>query len=353
MITLPCVKNGKSSVFCRPYFLLFIVFFGVSSAYSEDQIGKVITTPLKIGVTLPLSGQFSMIGTKLQKALTDYQTNSVSLLFEDDQCLPAEAVRAYKKLSFIDGIKLFVGPLCGSPQSTIAPLLKNDAGLALLGSAAPASAYEASGKRMFSAQPTIEAESMFLAKELNRRGIKTLAIVFKENQFSRAYEAAFRKTFTGNVVATIPYGADSTELKSVCLKLRKLSPEALFVPDVSTILDGLMKGLFLSGQKNKPVFAVWSTQLDSVIPIANPYITDNQLIYSYPDIGDNEAISYFPRIALELLLTAAKNCGNNVECIKKNLIQNNAFDENGSLQTPFILKTIKDSRFIRVIDIVN
>ena len=37
------------------------------------------------------------------------------------------------------------------------------------------------------------------------------------------------------------------------------------------------------------------------------------LIYSYPDIGDKEALDYFPSLAAKFLIEAIRECGEDVE----------------------------------------
>jgi ABC-type branched-subunit amino acid transport system substrate-binding protein len=76
---------------------------------------------IKIGVMVPLTGPFARYGIRIQEAISSYASEHVSFVFEDEGCDPKMAVSAYKKLSALDGITLFLGPWCGSPQSAVAP----------------------------------------------------------------------------------------------------------------------------------------------------------------------------------------------------------------------------------------
>ena len=214
----------------------------------------------KIGVIATLTGPFARYGAKVQAAVSAVKSDSVSMVFENEGCEPKVAVSAFKKLSEVDRVRLFIGPGCGSPQSAIAPLLSRGGQLAVLGSSAPRGLFRQSDGRMFSTQPSIEDESTFLGNQLSERGVNSVVIVFSENGFSRAHEAAFRASYRGKILETFAYTSDApAELKSIALKIKQLNAEALYVPDGFPLLRGFGRELRAIGAE-RPIYSVYSAQ---------------------------------------------------------------------------------------------
>ena len=189
----------------------------------------------------------------------------------------------------------------------------------------------------------MEKESTFNAREANRRGLKRAAIIFVENEFSRAHEKAFRKAFKGEVLETLTLPeADATYIKSIALKLKGLDFDLLYVPDAWPLSMGLLKEIHKLGLKGKTVLSVYSAQMQDVIT-ANGAAADG-LIYSYPEgLPDENAPSYFTRQCSTLLFDAIKACSGDVSCIRAKL--NEMFGPRGILSTPLQLKTVIKGSF--------
>lgn len=298
-----------------------------------------------IGVIVPLTGDFARYGQKIRTGLEQVKPPGVQYVYEDEGCDPAKAVSAYQKLSAVNGIRFFLGPWCGSPQMAVAPLLAKHRQIAVLGASAPRAVYQASGGRVFSSQHSIEEESIFNARQAYRLGAKRVVILFFENSFSRAHEAAFREAFRGEVLQTFAYQSlDVSVIKSLALSIKRLNPDALYVPDAFPLMHGLLRELHQVGLKGKRIFSVYSAQSEDVLKAVGPY--GEGMIYSYPAIGDKEALEHFPALAAQILLRALKKCPAAKEnCVIQALRAQNSFDQFGVLQGKLTLKTIKEGRF--------
>lgn len=299
---------------------------------------------LTIGVITPLTGPFARYGEKIQQSILKYSDPTVKFIFEDEGCDPKKAITAYKKLSERAGVKLFIGPFCGSPQSAVAPLLIQDQQLAIVGNSAPESVFRASNGRMFSTQYSIEVESDFLARKITEHQVKSVVVIFRDNAFSRAHEATFRSSFKGETMATLTYTSDDpSELKAIALKVKQLNPEALFVPDAFPLMAGLTKELRNLGIK-KRIYCPYSAQSDDVLKALGA--DGDDMIYSYPDIGENEALSFFSTMAAKILVNAAKDCKNQIQCIITSITNNSSFNKQGILSGKLRLKTIRSGAFV-------
>lgn len=339
------VQKLSISRFIAALLSIAACFMQLSSAALADSPSNKPDHEVKIGVLVPLTGPFARYGKKIQESIAAFGNDQVAFVFEDEGCDPKMAVTAYKKLAEVDEINLFLGPWCGSPQSAVAPQLKTGDRLAVLGSSAPEAVFSLSGGRMFSTQHSIEAESAFLAQKLNQFGVASVAIIFRENAFSRAHEAAFRSHFEGKIFDTLAYSSDDVaDLKSIALKVKLFNPDAIFVPDAFPLMAGLLKELSTIGVKDLPVYSVYSVQSEDVLNVVGA--AGEGLVYSYPDIGTEEALHYFPTLAAKILVAAVSKCGAAVSCVKEELLSRNAFDDHGVLAGKLSLRTIRGGKFV-------
>ena len=201
-----------------------------------------------VGVIIPMSGSFARYGERVRTAMEQAKSPAMQFRFEDEGCNPRTAVSSFRKLSSVDNIRLFLGPWCGSPQVAVASLLANTDSLAVVGSSAPERVFTLSKGRMLAVQPSIESESTFNAEQAYQRGARRVVIVFLENDFSRAHEAAFTAGFKGEVLSTLVYSNnDGSDLRALALKVRQLNPDTLYIPDAYPLMHGLLKQLATVG----------------------------------------------------------------------------------------------------------
>ena len=298
-----------------------------------------------IGVILPMTGDFARYGEKVREGLESNKGSSVKFVYEDEGCNPRSAVSAFHKLRAANQASIFIGPWCGSPQIAVASLLNKSGGLAILGGSAPERAFELSGGRMLSVQPSIETESIFNAKEAYRLGARKVVIVFLENDFSRAHEAAFRKTFEGQVLDTMVYSSpDASALRTIATQIKKLSPDTLYIPDASPLMHGLARQLSNIGVTGIRLMSVYSAQSEDVLAAVGQ--SGEGLIYSYPRI-EGDALHHYPRLASEILMYGLQECDEKTpDCVRKAITNKFRFDEHGTLQGELALKMIANGKFV-------
>jgi ABC-type branched-subunit amino acid transport system substrate-binding protein len=299
----------------------------------------------KVGIILPMTGDFDRYSEKIRAGLEIRKAPNVSYLYEDEGCDPKKAVTAYQKLSAVDGIRVFLGPWCGSPQVAVASLLRRSDGVAILGSSAPERVFELSDGRMLSVQPSIEAESRFNAREAYRLGARKVVIVFLENDFSRAHEAAFRQAFQGEVLDTLVYSTpDGSTLRGLATKIRQSNPDTVYIPDAFPLMHGLTKQLSTVGVKGVRLMSVYSAQSDDVLQAVGS--TGDGLILSYPKI-EGEALHHYPQLAAEVLMHGIGECPERTsECLQRAIRRKYAFNEYGVMQGEVGLKIIKNGEFV-------
>lgn len=320
-------------------FVILLGLISVKTAPADDTV--------EIGALLPLSGQLSSFGEIVRQGITLANTKSAKILFEDDRCLPEKAVTAYRHLSSVKKINLFLGPCCTSAIAAVAPLIKQNNQLAMNFCTGSEEIFDRVGGSVFHAQYSAQAEGAFNAHAMWDLGIRKPLIVYQDSEFSRAHEKAFRAHYPGTVVSTLIYSnPDRDQLKSLILKMRGLDFDAVYVPLVETFLLGFMTEMKKAGYHDKKAFGIYSVQLPELLEAEGK--NSEGVIYSYPDIPTTEnAAVYFAKLAAEMLDAEVGKCGKDVECIKSNLRKDYPFDDHNFLKSKLFLKTIKDGQFVK------
>jgi len=105
------MKNKK--IVIAVVVLILIVVGAVSYSNSNKSTSNVNNGKIKVGVILPLSGQYASFGESVKNSMElsakDLQNKNVELVFEDDQYDSAKALSAYNKLESVDKVDLIVG----------------------------------------------------------------------------------------------------------------------------------------------------------------------------------------------------------------------------------------------------
>lgn len=252
---------------------------------------------------------------------------------------------AFHKLRAANRTELFLGPWCGSPQVAVAALLKKTNALAVLGSSASERVFELSAGRMISVQPSIEVESRFNAQEAFRLGARRVMIVFLENEFSRAHEAAFRAAFKGEVLGTLVYSSsDGSALRGIATKIKQRNPDTVYIPDAFPLMHGLLRYLSNLGVTRLTLMSVYSAQSDEVLKAVGS--TGNGLILSYPKI-EGDALEHYPQLASEILMYGIGACPViSAKCVREKITSRYPFDSKGVLSGEMGLKIIEGNRFV-------
>ena len=223
-------------------------------------------------------------------------------------------------------------------------MVRNKDDFVILGSSAPRKVYELSGGRMFSVQHSIEEESEYNAVKAFELGARKVVILFLENDFSRAHEAAFRKNFKGEVLDTLAYTtSDGSALRALATKIKQLAPDTLYVPDAYPLMHGVLKYVEALGLHGIKVFSVYSAQSDDVLTAMGK--AGEGMYISYPKIKD-DALTYYPRLASEVLQKGLAGCPSGAAaCMALELRKNYSFDEFGVLRNEIRLKRVSNGKF--------
>jgi branched-chain amino acid transport system substrate-binding protein len=104
--------------------VIAVIIVGVVAFQNKNN--QAPTEKIKVGVILPLSGQYASIGESIKNSmnmsLSDLENKNVELIFEDDRFDSKTALSAYNKLQTVDNVDIVVG-LMSSTLETIKPII--------------------------------------------------------------------------------------------------------------------------------------------------------------------------------------------------------------------------------------
>ncbi|RMD87407.1 MAG: hypothetical protein D6808_01500 [Candidatus Dadabacteria bacterium] len=147
------------------------------------------------------------------------------------------------------------------------------------------------------------------------------------------------------MLKTLTYTSlDASVLKALALKIKTLNPDTIYIPDAFPLVHGILQELHNVNLTNKKIFSVYSAQSQDILDAVGTF--GEGLLYSYPKIGDKDALKYFPRLAAKIVNEIVGQCGSkDADCAIKYLKSNYHFDQFGVLKGSLGLKTIHNGNF--------
>jgi len=248
--------------------------------------------PIKVGVLLPLTGDFAFFGDQAKQGIElalaeiNQDKQQVAVIYEDEKCLPKEAVQGFKKLTTIDQVDYVLGPVCTGSIIAVAQSAKamQRYFLALLDTNRPVAQ---SGEYTYAMGYSSEEEASLLAEHVRVSSYARVAIIYEEDAWAIDVKNAFTTKFQaigGTILAeesqTVSNATSAPNYRAVITKVMKHRPEALFV--VPAYNGGFfLKQLRSMGIKS-PVFGPDTFATTEVIKIArgaaNGVVCANALI---------------------------------------------------------------------------
>lgn len=200
------------------------------------------TGPIKIGVTVPLSGEAASYGESgragallAQKEINDaggVNGRQIELVFEDDTCSPT-GVNAMQKLVNVDRVQAIIGPVCSAVAGAAIPIAR-EAGVPtiMIGSSAPGLA--GGPDSIFSGYPSDAFQGKFAAEyAYNKLGAKKVAILYVNNDWGSGIRGVFAKRFAelgGQVVFDEGVEQSTTDMRSQVAKIKSSAPDVVYMP---------------------------------------------------------------------------------------------------------------------------
>jgi len=203
-----------------------------SSELGEERGGP----PPRIGVLLPLSGQYATYGQRsLNGIKLAFGSAADGLVVKDDRGEPQVGRGALDELLNDPGVAAVIGPLRGKVAEAVAPRAER-AGMPMV----VLSQQEGLGGRWV-IQPAMTADrqaSELAEYAMNTAGMRKFGILYPNDQYGIALSQAFRRQVEqrgGQVVGAVTYDPNQKEFSVELLSLDKWingdGLQAVFIPD--------------------------------------------------------------------------------------------------------------------------
>jgi len=202
---------------------------------------------VKIGIILPLTGGLANLGESARDsallAQDDLPSNSkynYLLIFEDDSTDPKTTSTAATKLINVDKVDALVSFTSG-PGNVVSPIAQQNK---ILHVGIASDANIAKGEYNFLHWTMPEEENKVLISELQKRGLKKVAVIALNQQGTEATMSDFKKQINSTEIKIVYYANinfGDTDFKTILLKAEEAKPDIYLLEEFPPEIDIIAK----------------------------------------------------------------------------------------------------------------
>lgn len=235
--------------------VVIAIIFGLSNITSNSTQTSAKPT-IKIGVTLPLTGDIAMLGESTKQAIqlaaselknTKY---NYELVFEDDGFKPGQAASTFSKLVNVNKVNALIS--FGSPVGVVISGLAEKAQIPHINDFA-SDPHVADGDFNFLHYTPAYKDVELFIEQLNKRNIKNIVVFAQQDNpgalaLSTALEKAIPTTDI-KIVATQKYVGDVRDFKTLISQTKDLAVDAYVLEGTSPSIEIITKQIREAGIK--------------------------------------------------------------------------------------------------------
>ena len=240
------MRNFKSGVALAAIALLC----GTSSTVAQDSI--------MIGSTSSFTGPAAFYGKHqrwgIEMAVDEINSNGgvlgkmIEVVYEDNRCNPAEAVKAVNALISQHGVSAILGALCSSATLAALPVVKRSQVPMVTSSSTAASITDQIGEDVnrWGFRSTVADDGMAhaMVAHLKKEGVTRVAIVGEETDYGRGGAEIFTEALQANgleLVSADFVDPTSPDFSAIITKLKANQPDRVAVYFTSTPLAAFFR----------------------------------------------------------------------------------------------------------------
>ncbi len=221
-------------------FALFVIF--LVSCQPQVQQPAADTSPIKIGVMYPLTGDGAAYGLPIQKATQialeeinakgGVNGRKLEFVYEDSKCNPKDGNSAAQKLVNIDKVKVIIGGVCSGETLGAAPI--TEAGkVILISPSATSPDVTKSGDYVFRVAPS-DAYAGVVASDYAFKDLKATkaAIISESTDYAQGLRRVFKENYAklgGTIVADEVYNPEDTDFRTQVTKVKAANPDIIYL----------------------------------------------------------------------------------------------------------------------------
>jgi branched-chain amino acid transport system substrate-binding protein len=351
-------------------FIVIILLAGCSSQIT----GRVVETPVKIGVMAPLTGVAANLGENMLRGinLAINDSEDYELIIEDDQCNSRSGVNVAKKLIEMDNVDVIIGSICtvavlpSAPLVEVAKVPRVTSGLAV-------QKVANAGDYHFTFIPEIKHQVKATINYAKKQNYSSIAILSVNDELGREMMSELKNSLDNiNLTGEEYFEKTESDFKVYFAKVIVDNPDAIYLMGYTPNYINLVKQAKELGVK-VPLLG-WSLyQYPEVIQSLGE--DASMVVYSYPeDPRELNAKMRFKeqfqdRYGVEpdiyaanaydsymIVKSALDKCKKNRECIKQELYSLNNYegvngfitvDDRGvCIREEVAMKTVRNGTFV-------
>ena len=334
--------------------------------------------PLKIGIAVPLSGDYGTFGESVRNGALIAQNDlanqgkKIDLVFED-ACLPKDSVSAITKMITADKIDVLGGSFCLIGLIPSLPILEQNKVIAFNTAANPGAVLNKTYlvSTNFSIKSDAEKIATFIASTLKA---KNMALVYYDNDFGQSYAnyiQAKLKTENVNVSFIQATKSDTKDFRTTLSKIKAAKPDAVAVIELGDSIGVFLKqakefniqapmvgyyenedpSLFKTAGNSAEGFIISSADSQTKTAVTSAF--EAKYTETYKKAPDSLVLNTYDAVQIQSL--GFDSCGHNPDCLIKffksikdyrgvsGIITINA---DGSASKPTVFKVVRDGKFV-------
>ncbi len=347
--------------------------------YSSKGTQEVSGESIKVAAILPFTGPAAYYAEQTKKgielALDEIRSDSeqvVEVVYEDNMFTAKGGLDAYQKIKNAGGAGAIITG--ASPPSLAIQSQATADNMLLMGVHVTTDGYSTPNDLSFRTSPSARVEGPVVAKYLKETEIKSVGIIYLNNDYGVSIKDAFKKALVDEgtaieVIAEEGYSPDTKDYRTTLLKIKDKNPDALYI---ATVAPQAANILIQSKEIDfAPAFISTRASEDPVLIKIAGQTADN-LVYPYSfDPGASAFSKAFQKKygelpdayaaegyeATKLVVQAVQKCGNDNKCTQSYLSSLKdepsafgplSFDANGDVSYPLFMKVIKNGQFVEL-----
>lgn len=239
--------------------VVVVVVVAVAWAMFRDNSEVAQAKPLKIGVILPLTGDFEFFGGEIAKgtqiALEEAKAQGwdVQLITEDDQSKPTGSVNAANKLIHVDKVEAVVAAIHQQIQP-MAPIF-NQNKVPVLATWDSNNYIKTAGDYIFTIGfSTEDAGEKMATYAYEKLGLRRVAVISAQDDWSEIISTAYKNKFVsmgGQVVMDDKVQPNQKEFRTIITKAKNSNVDGVYSPLLPTTIAPFLSQAQQLGLKAK------------------------------------------------------------------------------------------------------
>ncbi|MBI4154506.1 ABC transporter substrate-binding protein [Candidatus Woesearchaeota archaeon] len=341
----------------KKFYLLLLLTTLLISCSQTDQ------NKIKIGAILPLTGPYAVAGIDAKNAIDlalEEIGNKIQVIYEDSGGENSKAVSSFNKLVNLDNSKIVITSTSWISNTLYSQAIDSNVLQAVIASAGFTRAKEKDKAIRFTV--AVKEEAQYLKDYLKK--FNRIAVFYLNNDFGKFWADEIKNEFQDKVVALESRSPTDIDMKAQFAKIKDSNPDILFLgngggPAALDVRKAKELGINAQIVGSRPIESqevIQEKATEGLIFSSPDYNQDHPIISKYKSKYNKEP-TIFAVEAYDTIMTLAKateNCKEDTTCIYnwhlnkeyEGILGKINFDEKANAHYPFILKQVKDGKFI-------